>query len=70
MDIGGDISGTCPPSFGRPKNLPCLDWKCSENGENDTKSLKKKKKMSFWRSTIFDHLPPCGFGDYIINVWS
>ena len=26
-----------------------------------------KKKRSFWRSTIFDHLPPCGFV-YFINV--
>ena len=23
---------------------------------------KKKEKKSFWRSTIFDHLPSCGFG--------
>ena len=37
VDIGGDISGTCPPPFGCPKNLPCLDWKCSENGKKDTK---------------------------------
>ena len=37
-----------------------LDWKCYKNGGNDTKS-KKKKKGPFWRSTIFDHLPPCGF---------
>ena len=68
MDLGGgDISGICCPSFGRPNFfLLCLDWKCSENGENDTKS----KKRSLWRSTIFDHLPPCDFGDYIINVWS
>ena len=34
---------------------------CSENGKNDMKSKKK-------RSTIFDHLPSGGFGDYI-NVW-
>ena len=33
-------------------------------------ALDWKKKRSFWRSMIFDHLPPCGFGDYIINVWS
>ena len=38
-------------------------WKCSENGKNDMKS--KKKKKVFWRSTSFDHLPPCGLGDYI-----
>ena len=25
----------------------------------------KRKKRSFWRSTIFDHLPPCGVGEYI-----
>ena len=35
-----------------------------------TRNPKKKKKRSFWRSTNFDHLPPCGFGDYIINEWS
>ena len=32
-----------------------------------TRSLKKKKR-SFWRSTIFDHLSPCGFVNFI-NVW-
>ena len=45
---------------------PCLvtiwTWKWYKNGENDTKS---KKKRSFWRSTIFDHLPPCGFVNFI-----
>ena len=62
MDLGGgDISGTYPSHFGRLKNnLSCLNLKCSENGKNDMKS--KKKKRSFWRSTNFDHLPPCGFG--------
>ena len=25
-------------------------------------------ERSFWRSTIFDHLPPCGFVNFI-NVW-
>ena len=40
---------------------------CLENGKNDMKS--KKKKRSFWRSTIFDHHPSCGFGKYT-NVWS
>ena len=24
-----------------------------------------QKKRSFWRSTIFDHLPPCGFVNFI-----
>ena len=41
-----------------------LDWRWYKNGKNDTKS-KKKKKRAFWRSTIFDHLPPCGFVNFI-----
>ena len=36
------------------------NWKCGN-------ALEKKKKRSFWRSTIFDHLPPCGLGDYILH---
>ena len=43
MDAGGDISGTCPLSFGRTKkNETCLDWKCFENGKNE---IHKKKGL-------------------------
>ena len=28
-------------------------------------ALKIGETKSFWRSTIFDHLSSCGFGDYI-----
>ena len=54
MDLGGDISGTCRPPFGRPKNLPCLDWKCSENRKNDTKSPpKKEEKKGLFGEALF-----------------
>ena len=39
--------------------------KCS--GGKWQNDMKSKKKRSFWRSTIFDHLPPCGLGDYILH---
>ena len=43
---GGDISGHMhmPSPFWASKKF-ALDWKCSENGKNDTKSKKKKKKV-------------------------
>ena len=44
------------------KMLKCRIW--TGNALKTGKMTRKKK----WRSTIFDHLPPCGFGDYI-NVW-
>ena len=42
-----------------------LDWKCYKNGGNDTKS---KKKKGLFGEALFDHLPPCGFVNFI-NVW-
>ena len=43
--------------------------KYGKNGTKHKKSTTTKKKRCLWRSTIFDHLPPFGFGDYI-NVCS
>ena len=37
----------------------------AQKGGNGTNYQKKReKKRSFWRSTIFDHLPSFSFGDY------
>ena len=69
MDLGRDISGTCCPPFGVQKI--CLAWtgNALKTGKMTRKMTRNKKKV-FLEKHYFDHLPPCGFGDYIINVWS
>ena len=76
MDAGGDISDFrhMPTLFWASKKIR-LAWtgNALKNGKNDTKS--KKKKGLFGEALILTtshlvHLPPCGFGDYIINEWS
>ena len=67
---GGDISGTCPPPFGRPKNLP---W--TGNALKTGKMTRNQKKKGLFGEARFlttSHLVVLvsGFGDYIINVWS
>ena len=42
--------------------LPCFGVEKIQTGEKWHETA--KKKSSFWRSTIFDHLPHFGFGDY------
>ena len=39
------------------------------SGGYGCKEKNEGKKRSFWRCSIFYHLPSCGFGDYI-NVCS
>ena len=59
--LGQDLKNT-KKWMKRPCLVTIWTWKWYKNGKNDTKS---KKKRSFWRSTIFDHLPPCGFVNFI-----
>ena len=70
MDLGGTFQVHAVPLLGVQKI--CLAWTGNvlKTGKMTRNLKKKKKKRSFWRTTIFDHLSPCGFGDYIINVWS
>ena len=68
---GGHFRHMPSPFWVCPKNY-ALDWKCSENGKNHTKSRKKKKKGLFREALVLttSHLVDLVIILYIINVWS
>ena len=70
MDLGGGggiFQAHASPFLGVQKI--CLAWTGNALKTGKMTRNPPPQKKVFWRSTIFDHLPPCGFGDYIINVW-